>query len=211
MISGRAVTIEIGHRALVKDAGFLVATGEKVGLVGRNGTGKSTLISVLVGEVDPEVRFAGEIKTFGTVGYLPQVPNAKGLGVDATGFSHVLSGRGLDVVDEKLVTARNAMTDDPTAEAIELFSELQEQYGSLGGYEAEATMARLATVGEFELGDIVIGKQNGNTLSVLWSVKVNEIIDGQTLSTNEAPRITAYVWNGKRWQVLAHGNFNVAT
>ena len=144
MINGRAVTIEIGHRALVKDAGFLVATGEKVGLVGRNGTGKSTLISVLVGEVDPEVRFAGEIKTFGTVGYLPQVPNAKGLGVDATGFSHVLSGRGLDVIDEKLVTARNAMTDDPTAEAIELFSELQEQYGSLGGYEAEATMARLA-------------------------------------------------------------------
>ena len=144
MINGRAVTIEIGHRALVKDAGFLVATGEKVGLVGRNGTGKSTLISVLVGEVDPEVRFAGEIKTFGTVGYLPQVPNAKGLGADATGFSHVLSGRGLDVIDEKLVTARNAMTDDPTAEAIELFSELQEQYGSLGGYEAEATMARLA-------------------------------------------------------------------
>ena len=72
-------------------------------------------------------------------------------------------------------------------------------------------IANPATVGEFELGDIVIGKQHGNTLSVLWSVKVNEIIDGQTLSTNEAARITAYVWNGKRWQILAHGNFNVAT
>ncbi|MEI8336251.1 MAG: ABC-F family ATP-binding cassette domain-containing protein [Actinomycetes bacterium] len=144
MISGTGMTIEIGHRALVKDAQFLVATGEKVGLVGRNGTGKSTLISVLVGEPDPEVRSFGEVKTQGTVGYLPQVPNAKGLGVDATGFSHVLSGRGLDVLDEKLVAARNAMAEDPTSEAIELFSELEEQYGSLGGYEAEATMARLA-------------------------------------------------------------------
>ena len=154
MISGTGVTIEIGHRALVKDAQFLVATGEKVGLVGRNGTGKSTLISVLVGEPDPEVRSFGEVKTQGTVGYLPQVPNVKGLGVDATGFSHVLSGRGLDVLDEKLVAARNAMAEDPTSEAIELFSDLEEQYGSLGGYEAEATMARLADGVAYRRSDI---------------------------------------------------------
>ena len=52
MISGNELTVEIGHRALLRDASFLVATGEKVGLVGRNGTGKSTLISVLVGEIE---------------------------------------------------------------------------------------------------------------------------------------------------------------
>ena len=36
------------------------------------------------------------------------------------------------------------MADDPTAENIELFTDLQEQFQSNGGYEAESIMARLA-------------------------------------------------------------------
>ena len=109
MITGSNLTIEIGNRALIKDGSFLVATGEKVGIVGRNGTGKSTLISVLVGEPDPEVRHAGELKTIGEVGYLPQVPIPQGLGRDPMGFSHVLSAKGLDALDEELDAARKAM------------------------------------------------------------------------------------------------------
>ena len=50
MIVGSALTIEIGDRLLVADASFVVGAGEKVGLVGRNGTGKSSFISVVVGE-----------------------------------------------------------------------------------------------------------------------------------------------------------------
>ena len=144
MITGSILTIESGHRALIKDAFFLVATGEKVGIVGRNGTGKSTLISVLVGESDAEVRHTGDVKIVGTLGFLPQVPAPGGLGKDPSGFSHVLNARGLDVLDEDLNAVRKAMSDDPSEENIERFSELEEKYRSLGGYEAEATMARLA-------------------------------------------------------------------
>ncbi len=144
MITASQLTIEIGHRALVRDASFMVATGEKVGLVGRNGTGKSTLISVLVDEPDEEVRHIGELKIIGTVGYLPQVPSPQGLGLDPSGFSHVLSARGLDSLDDQLNKARRAMSEDPTSEAIERFSSLEEEYRELGGYEAESVMARLA-------------------------------------------------------------------
>ena len=144
MITGSNLTIEIGNRALIKDGSFLVATGEKVGIVGRNGTGKSTLISVLVGEPDPEVRHAGELKTIGEVGYLPQVPIPQGLGRDPMGFSHVLSAKGLDALDEELDAARKAMSEDPSSENIERFTSLEEDYRTRGGYEAEAVMARLA-------------------------------------------------------------------
>jgi ATPase subunit of ABC transporter with duplicated ATPase domains len=144
MITGQDLTIEIGQRTLASKASFLVATGEKVGLVGRNGTGKSTLISVLVGEPDPEVHSSGDLKIIGTLGYLPQVPDPSGLGRDPSGFSHVLSSRGLDVLDEDLNSARKAMAEDPSSENIETFTELEQRYGELGGYEAEATMARLA-------------------------------------------------------------------
>jgi len=144
VIVGSALTIEIGDRTLLADASFVVGAGEKVGLVGRNGTGKSSFISVLVGETAPQLRHRGNVRLLGSFGYLPQAPIRGGLGLEPTGFSHVLSARGLDVLDDALGSARHAMADDPSEENIELFTDLQEQFQSNGGYEAEAVMARLA-------------------------------------------------------------------
>ena len=144
VIVGSGLTIEIGDRTLLADASFVVGAGEKVGLVGRNGTGKSSFISVLVGETSPQLRHRGNVRLLGSFGYLPQAPIRGGLGLEPTGFSHVLSARGLDVLDDALGSARHAMADDPSEEHIELFTDLQEQFQSNGGYEAEAVMARLA-------------------------------------------------------------------
>ncbi len=144
MIVGSALTIEIGDRTLLADASFVVGAGEKVGLVGRNGTGKSSFISVLVGQTSPELRHRGNVRLLGSFGYLPQAPVPGGLGLEPTGFSHILSARGLDVLDDALGSARRAMAEDPSTENIELFTDLQEQFQSNGGYEAEAVMARLA-------------------------------------------------------------------
>ncbi len=144
MIAGTSLTIEIGQRVLLRDAAFTVGHGEKVGLVGRNGTGKSTLIAAVLGDSAPGVRVAGSVRVRGTVGYLPQVPVPAGLGLDPIGLSHVLSARGLDVLDEGLTKARKAMAADPSTENIEVFSDFEEQFRDNGGYEAEAVVARLA-------------------------------------------------------------------
>jgi ATPase subunit of ABC transporter with duplicated ATPase domains len=144
VIVGSALSIEIGDRTLLSDASFVVGAGEKVGLVGRNGTGKSSFISVLVGEPSPQLRHRGNIRLLGSFGYLPQAPVPGGLGLERTGFSHILSARGLDVLDDALGAARRAMADDPSEENIELFTDLQEQFQTVGGYEAESVMARLA-------------------------------------------------------------------
>ncbi len=144
VIVGSALTIEIGDRTLLSDASFVVGAGEKVGLVGRNGTGKSSFISVLVGEPSPQLRHRGNVRLLGSFGYLPQAPVPGGLGLERTGFSHILSARGLDVLDDALGAARRAMADDPSEENIELFTDLQEQFQTNGGYEAESVMARSA-------------------------------------------------------------------
>ena len=144
MIVGSSLTIEIGDRTLVSDASFVVGTGEKVGLVGRNGTGKSSFISVIVGEPTPQLRHRGNVRLLGSFGFLPQAPVLGGLGLEPTGFSHILSARGLDVLDDALGSARKAMADDPSEEHIELFTDLQEKFQTNGGYEAESVMARLA-------------------------------------------------------------------
>jgi ATPase subunit of ABC transporter with duplicated ATPase domains len=144
MIVGSSFSVEIGDRTLVRDASFVVGAGEKVGLVGRNGTGKTSFISALVADAGPHVRTRGSVAVHGTVGYLPQVPVPSGLGLEPIGFSHVLSGRGLDVLDDALGKARKQMAKDPSTENIELFSDLEEQYRRNGGYEAEGVLARLA-------------------------------------------------------------------
>jgi ATPase subunit of ABC transporter with duplicated ATPase domains len=144
VIVGSGLTLEIGDRTLLSDASFVVGAGEKVGLVGRNGTGKSSFISVLVGEPATRLRHQGNVRILGSFGYLPQAPVPAGLGLEPTGFSHILSSRGLDVLDDALGAARKAMAEDPSEENIELFTDLQEQFQSGGGYEAESVMARLA-------------------------------------------------------------------
>jgi ATPase subunit of ABC transporter with duplicated ATPase domains len=144
VIVGSNLTIEIGDRTLLSDASFVVGEGEKVGLVGRNGTGKSSFISVLVGEPGPQLRHRGHVRLLGSFGYLPQAPVPGGLGLEPAGFSHILSARGLDVLDEALNAARNALADDPSDAHIELFTDLQDKFLTSGGYEAEAVMARLA-------------------------------------------------------------------
>ncbi len=144
MIVGSGLTIEIGDRTLLEDASFVVGAGEKAGLVGRNGTGKSSFISVLVGEPARHLRHRGNVRLLGSFGYLPQAPVHGGLGLEPTAFSHILSSRGLDVLDDALGAARRAMAGDPSPERIALFTDLQEQFGDNGGYEAESVMARLA-------------------------------------------------------------------
>ncbi|MBS1822857.1 MAG: ABC-F family ATP-binding cassette domain-containing protein [Acidobacteria bacterium] len=47
------VAVELGGRTIVEDLSFLVANGTRVGLVGPNGSGKTTILRLLTGELEP--------------------------------------------------------------------------------------------------------------------------------------------------------------
>ncbi len=65
------VTFEFGARVIVQDATWHIQSGERIGLIGYNGTGKSTLLKVLVGEYSPS---AGTVERGRgvSIGYLHQ-------------------------------------------------------------------------------------------------------------------------------------------
>ena len=72
MLAGlQNVTFEFGARTIVEDATWHIQPGERIGLIGYNGTGKSTLLKLLVGEYLPS---AGTIERSRTtsIGYLHQ-------------------------------------------------------------------------------------------------------------------------------------------
>jgi len=50
----KKLTLTIGGRTLVKDLDFVLTSGERLGVVGRNGTGKTTLIRAILGDFAPE-------------------------------------------------------------------------------------------------------------------------------------------------------------
>ena len=47
------LTYAIGHRSLLDHVSFTVHSRDRIGLIGRNGTGKSTLLKILAGELEP--------------------------------------------------------------------------------------------------------------------------------------------------------------
>ncbi len=71
MIEAHEISKEYGEQVLFRDATFNILPGERIGLVGRNGHGKSTLLRILCGEDEPD---SGEIivpKNY-KMGYLRQ-------------------------------------------------------------------------------------------------------------------------------------------
>ena len=54
MLAGlQNVTFEFGARVIVKDATWHIQPNERIGLIGYNGTGKSTLLKLFAGEYQP--------------------------------------------------------------------------------------------------------------------------------------------------------------
>ncbi|PZX65924.1 ribosomal protection-like ABC-F family protein [Hydrotalea sandarakina] len=71
LIGLQNVTFEFGSRIIVEDATWHIQPGDRVGLIGYNGTGKSTLLKVLVGEYTPTKGVVEKGKDT-TIGYLHQ-------------------------------------------------------------------------------------------------------------------------------------------
>ncbi|MFT0531425.1 ABC-F family ATP-binding cassette domain-containing protein [Castellaniella hirudinis] len=54
MIRANGLTLRRGVKVLLEDAEFVVHPGERVGFVGKNGAGKSSLFALLQGQIDPD-------------------------------------------------------------------------------------------------------------------------------------------------------------
>ncbi|CAM5192972.1 ATP-binding cassette subfamily F protein 3 OS=Castellaniella defragrans OX=75697 GN=HNR28_000317 PE=4 SV=1 [Castellaniella defragrans] len=59
MIRASGLTLRRGIKVLLEDAEFTIHAGERVGIVGRNGAGKSSLFSLLRGEIDQDAGSLG--------------------------------------------------------------------------------------------------------------------------------------------------------
>ncbi len=141
MLQAQGLSVEVGGRLVVADATFTVMPRDKVGIVGRNGAGKTSMFKVLGGESEPA---AGKVTRTGGFGYLPQDPRISSDHEARAAVTHVLSGRGIDDELMRIEKLRIAMEENPTERAVARFSRAQETFQINGGYSAESEARALA-------------------------------------------------------------------
>jgi ATPase subunit of ABC transporter with duplicated ATPase domains len=161
LITATGLELRAGSRILLDGVTVRIQPGDRIGLVGRNGAGKTTSLKVLAGEGEAH---AGEVRRTGELGYLPQDPREGDLSVTAK--DRVLSARGLDKLMrdmEKAQTAMAELVDDAQRDkAINRYARLEERFSSQGGYAAESEAARICS--NLGLADRVLSQTLG-TLS----------------------------------------------
>ncbi len=140
VLQARSLSVEIGGRLTLVEASFTVRAGDKVGLVGRNGAGKTSMLKVIAGEAPPH---GGTVMHQGDFGYLLQEARPRGSGIESTALSHILSGRGFDEQAQRIEKLRLRLEEDPSERNVARYSKAEEEYQANGGYGAESDVRRI--------------------------------------------------------------------
>jgi ATPase subunit of ABC transporter with duplicated ATPase domains len=159
MLIARDLLIQAGTRTLLRGASFSVQSGDRIGLVGRNGAGKTSLIRVLNGDAQP---VEGTVLRSGRVGYFSQEAALPELEhPDATALERVLMAREIGAMQRRIEGARVRLHDlegEERDRGIAHFSRLLEEFEAKGGVVAEAEAKRIASnlgIGNDELAQPV--------------------------------------------------------
>ena len=139
MITFSRVNKQYGRQVLFVDASFQLNPGEKVGLVGPNGSGKTTVFRMIVGEESPDDGEVSVPKKL-TVGYFRQdVEEMSGRST----LDEAIAGSGrVGDLHHELESLQHAMADPARVGDMDTivarFGEVQEEYEHLGGYALES-------------------------------------------------------------------------
>jgi len=136
MLSINNLSYYLGSRALYHEASLHIKPKDKIGLIGLNGTGKSTLLRLIDGEYVPD---AGEIQKSNdcTIGFLNQdllsFQSDDSIKLVAMGaFSEALD------VQHKIDEVLHEMETDYKDELVEKLAKLQEKFEALDGYTIQS-------------------------------------------------------------------------
>jgi ATPase subunit of ABC transporter with duplicated ATPase domains len=141
MLQIEDLTLEVAGQTVAEAVTFSLRSGDKVGLVGRNGAGKTSLLRILSGDEPPA---HGRLLRSGELGYLPQDPRVNTDRWARSAVAHIISGRGFDDAAVRLEKLRVAVEENASRANVARFARAEELYRVAGGYSAEGNARRIA-------------------------------------------------------------------
>ncbi|MCC9165491.1 ABC-F family ATP-binding cassette domain-containing protein [Pontibacter harenae] len=137
MISINNLNFHFGSRPMYEDANLHIKPKDKIGLIGLNGTGKSTLLRIIVGEYTPD---SGSIQMSKetTIGFLNQdllsyETHESILSVAMQAFEEAL------ILQQEIEKVLVEFETDYRDELVDKLAGLQERFEALGGYSMQAS------------------------------------------------------------------------
>jgi ATP-binding cassette, subfamily F, member 3 len=159
VLSFSNLSLRRGVRLLIKDASFTIYRGEKAGIVGANGTGKSSLLSLVLGELQPD---AGNFDRPSQleIAHVAQELDA----TDQAAIEFVMDG------DRELRATERAIAQAEAANDGVALGHLHAQYATIVGYDARSRAGKLLHGLGFDAADELRAVR---AFSGGWRVRLN--------------------------------------
>src|SRR5690349_12309735 len=132
MIAFRNFALRRGERLLLSNVDMTLHAGWRVGVVGRNGCGKTSLFAAILGEVEPDkgdLDLPGRVRIASVAQETPSLPDPA--------IEFVLGG------DTALAAVIKAEADAMAREDYDAVAACHQQLADMNGYDAEARAGRL--------------------------------------------------------------------
>jgi ATP-binding cassette, subfamily F, member 3 len=158
MLQVNHISLSYGGRLVLDDVSFTVAPGEKTGLIGINGAGKSSLLKIVAGLQESN---RGNVMRPPTYGYLSQdVAHETPIAAGGTVRDFIFSGTGLDLAIKNYEQLANEIGDNSSNDLdtlLEHFELAQNKLESLNYYDADARSEEL--IAGLNIGGITLDRE----------------------------------------------------
>ena len=159
MLSFNNLELILGGKILFSNVSLIIHRDQRVGLVGANGSGKTSLFKIITGDIEVDqtsLSYPSKLR----ISYLEQEVAA----TDEIAIDYVLSG------DQKLIDIQNKILEAEKNEQFESLGELYALYNSLDGYSSQSKAEKLILGLGFKKSDF---KKSLNEFSGGWRARLN--------------------------------------